>query len=269
MSAIDTQAAPVATTRRRPAPSGIPLHRITTTELRKSFDTRSGLWLMVSIAVLAVLATAAVVVFAPDDQQTYSSFAAAVGVPMTVILPIIAILSVTGEWSQRTGLTTFTLVPRRGRVILAKVIVSVGVGVASILLAAAIGAVGNIVGSAIAGVDTTWDLPAAELAQIVLANVLGLLVGFMLGVLLRSSAAAIVAYFVYSFVVPTLAGLLAASQGWFHDLQPWVDFNFAQSALYDQPLTSAQWAHLAVTSTGWLILPTALGVWLVMRAEVK
>ena len=45
---------------------------------------------------------------------------------MTVILPIIAILSVTGEWSQRSGLTTFTLVPHRGRVIPAKVVVAVG-----------------------------------------------------------------------------------------------------------------------------------------------
>jgi len=268
MSALDT-AAPAATTSRRAAPSPIPLARITATELRKSFDTRSGLWLMVAIGVLAVLATAAVVVFAPAGQQTYGSFAAAVGVPMTVILPIIAILSVTGEWSQRTGLTTFTLVPRRGQVIAAKAIVSVGVGVVSILLAAAVGAVGNVVGSMIAGVDTTWDLSLAALSQIVLANVLGLLVGFMLGVLLRSSAAAIVAYFVYAFVVPPLTSLLAASQDWFHGLRPWVDFNFAQGALYNDPLTSSQWAHLAVTATGWVLVPTAVGVWLVMRAEVK
>ena len=41
---------------------------------------------------------------------------------MTIILPMIAILSVTSEWSQRSGLTTFTLVPHRGRVILAKAI---------------------------------------------------------------------------------------------------------------------------------------------------
>ena len=30
------------------------------------------------------------------------------------------ILAITGEWSQRSGLTTFTLVPHRGRVIAAK-----------------------------------------------------------------------------------------------------------------------------------------------------
>ncbi len=124
-------------------------------------------------------------------------------------------------------------------------------------------------GAAIAGVATVWDVSVADMLLIVLGNVLGLLVGFMLGVLIRSSAGAIVAYFVYSFVLPTLSALLAASQHWFRDLQPWVDFNFAQSALFNGPLTSEQWGQLAVTGVGWLVLPTALGVWLVMRSEVK
>jgi len=103
----------------------------------------------------------------------------------------------------------------------------------------------------------------------VLANVLGLLVGFMLGVLIRSSAGAIVAYFVYSFVLPTLSMLLASSQGWFRDLQPWVDFNFAQTALFNGSLTGEQWAQLGVTSLAWLVVPTAVGIRLVLRSEVK
>jgi hypothetical protein len=233
------------------------------------FDTRSGFWLMASIAITALLATAAVVLFAPDDQMTYNSFAAAIGIPMTVILPIIAILSVTSEWSQRSGLTTFTLVPHRDRVILAKAIVSVGVGAVAIPLAFGIGALGNLAGTAIAGIDPVWDLSIANLMTIALANVLGLLVGFMLGVLIRSSAGAIVAYFVYSFLLPTLSMLLAGSQQWFKDLQPWVDFNYAQGALFDGSLTSEQWAQLGVTSLVWLVVPIAVGVAMVMRSEVK
>jgi ABC-2 type transport system permease protein len=248
---------------------GIPLHRITTTELRKMFDTRSGFWLMASIAITALLATGAVVLFAPDGELTYNSFAAAIGFPMTVILPIIAILSVTGEWSQRSGLTTFTLVPHRNRVILAKAIVSVGVAVVSIPVAFAVGALGNVVGTAIAGVDPVWDLTVTDFANIVLANVLGLMVGFMLGVLIRSSAGAIVAYFVYSFLLPTLSMLLASSQSWFKDLQPWVDFNYTQSALFNGSLSSEQWAQLGVTSVIWLVVPTIVGVAMVLRSEVK
>jgi ABC-type transport system involved in multi-copper enzyme maturation permease subunit len=245
------------------------LSRITSTELRKMFDTRSGFWLMASIGILALLATSAVILFAPDDEMTYNSFTTAIGIPITVVLPIIAILSVTGEWSQRSGLTTFTLVPHRGRVIAAKAISCVGVAVVSIPLAFGIGALGNVVGTAIAGVDLVWDLTVTNLLTIVLANVLGLLVGFMLGVVIRSSAAAIVAYFVYSFLLPGLSLLLAASQDWFRDLQPWVDFDYAQGILFDGALTAQQWAHLGVTGVIWLVIPLTVGLGFVIRAEVK
>jgi ABC-2 type transport system permease protein len=243
--------------------------QVVAVELRKMFDTRSGFWLMASIAIASLLATAAVVLFAPDEAVTYSTFATAIGVPMAVILPIVAILSVTSEWSQRSGLTTFTLVPNRGRVIAAKAYCSVAIGVVSMLLAMAIGAVGNLVGPALAGVDRVWDVSVQEALLIVLANVLGLLVGFMLGVVIRSSAGAIVAYFVYSFVLTAMAGLLASTQVWFRDLQPWVDFNYAQTALFDGSMTATQWAQLGVTSIGWLVVPIAVGIRLVMRSEVK
>lgn len=261
-SAGATPAAPVVRPR-------IPLHRIVAVEARKSLDTRSGFWLLASIGITAVLATGAVLLWAPREELTFDAFAAAIGVPMSILLPIVAILSVTSEWSQRSGLTTFTLVPHRGRTLLAKGIVAVGIGVASMLVAMAVGAVGNIVGSAIAGVPTVWDDSVLALAHIVLANVLGLLVGFMLGVVIRNSPGAIVGYFVYSFVLPTLAMLLATSQQWFRDLQPWVDFNFTQTALFDGSLTGEQWANLGVTGAIWLLAPLTVGTRMLLRSEVK
>ncbi len=47
-------------------------------------------------------------------------------------LPVIAILAVAGEWSQRSGLTTFALVPHRSRVITAKAVACLVVAVVSI-----------------------------------------------------------------------------------------------------------------------------------------
>lgn len=250
-------------------PSSIPLTRVVAVEFRKMFDTRSGFWLMTSIGIAAVLATAATILFAPDSELTFETFATAIGFPMAVILPMIAILSVTSEWSQRSGLTTFTLVPHRGRVIWAKAICSVTIGVVSMILAFGIGAIGNIIGTAITGTDTVWNLSAGDFSLIVLANVLGLMVGFMLGVLLRNSAGAIVAYFIYSLLLPTVFGLLAALQGWFADLQGWIDFNYAQMALFEGSLNSTDWAHLAVSGLIWLVAPLTVGVWLVLRSEVK
>ena len=188
---------------------------------------------------------------------------------MTVILPMIAILSITGEWSQRTGLKTFTLVPHRGRIVRAKVASSVIVAVTSMLFAFAVGAIGNVVAAAFAYTETVWDVSVIHGVNILLGNLLCLLTGTMLGMLFRSSAGALVAYFVYAFLLPTVSGVLAASQGWFQSLQPWVDLNFAQGALFDGVLTSEQWANIATAAGIWLVLPAILGLRLVMTSEVK
>jgi ABC-2 type transport system permease protein len=249
----------------------IPLSRLTLVELRKMFDTRSGFWLMASIAIAALLATAAVILFAPDKELAYSTYATAMRLPIAVILPLIAILSVTSEWSQRTGLTTFTLVPHRRRVILAKAIAAVTVGVLSILLAFAIAALGNLLGAAITGTALVWDASLTDCLYFVLGNVLGLLVGFMLGVLIRISSAALVAYFVYSGLLPSAFGLLAVSQDWFRNLQPWVDLQKAQSVLFsfEGSLTGEQWANIGVTGAIWLVIPLMIGLRFVTRSEVK
>jgi ABC-type transport system involved in multi-copper enzyme maturation permease subunit len=261
-----TRQVPQATTTYAPASFA----RILGVELRKMFDTRSGAWMLASIVITSALATTAVVLWAPEEELTYEMFASAIGIPMTIVLPIIAILSVTSEWSQRTGLTTFTHFPSRGRVITAKAVCAVAVGVVAIPVAAAVGALGNVVGTAIAGTDAVWNVSAAELSNIVLANVLGLMVGFMLGVVTRSSAAAVVTYFVYTLVLPPLSSLLASTQEGFRDVQPWVDFTYAQSRLFeDGSLTGEQWAQLGTSSALWLVLPLAVGIAMVMRSEVK
>jgi ABC-2 type transport system permease protein len=258
-----TTFAPTATS------SAIPLRRITTTEVRKMLDTRSGSWLMASIGILALLTTSAVILWAARDELTYSTFVSAISVPMTLVIPMVAILSVTGEWSQRSGLTTFTLVPYRSRVITAKALACLGVAVVTIPFAFGVGALGNIAGTAIAGVQPVWDLTVTSLLTIMLAKVLAMMVGFMLGVLIRGSAAALVAYFIYQFLLPSLALLLARSQEWFRDLQPWVDFDFNQGPLLEGALTAQQWVQLLATGAIWLVVPLAVGLVLVVRAEVK
>ena len=249
----------------------VPLTRITAVELRKMFDTRSGFWLIASIGITAVLAAVGVILWASEGQLTYSTFATAIRFPVVIILPLIAILAVTSEWSQRTGLTTFTLIPHRYRVITAKAISSVLIAIAAMAMTFAVGAVGNVVGAAVKGTPLVWDVSPTQCAYYVLGMVLSLLVGFMLGVLIRASTGAIVAYFVLTFLLPTMLGLLAANAQWFHDLQPWVDSQFAQSGLFvfDEPLTGEQWANIGVTSLVWLVIPMLIGLRLVMRAEVK
>lgn len=238
-------------------------------ELRKLFDTRSGLWMMASILLLSAVATGAVILWAPEEAQTFETFGTAVGMPMSVILPMIAILSVTSEWSQRSGLTTFTLVPRRGRVVWAKFVAVLLVGVLGMIAALGIGALGTLLAGAVGGFDPVWGLTLSDAGFLILANTLGVMFGFALGVLIRNSPAAIVIYFVYMLVLSTVTELLAAFQSWFADLRPWVDFQYNQIMLYDRVPDGEQWLQLAVVSGIWLVLPIAFGAWRISRTEVK
>ena len=261
---------PVATTPARRTARPIPLARLVSVELRKMFDTRSGFWMLVSIGVLTPISAGSVVVFAPDSEVTYESFTRATGFPLSVILPMIAILAVTSEWSQRSGLTTFTLVPHRGRVIGAKAIATLLVGLGSVALAFAVGALANVAGSALAGVDTVWDISLPMAPQMVLFNLVGMAIGFTLGVVLRNSAAAIVGYFVVSLVLPGILVLLAQVRPWFEDLQPWIDWNETQVALLEGAMdTGEEWAMLGSTTMIWIVVPLVVGLLSLRRSEVK
>jgi ABC-2 type transport system permease protein len=252
-----------------PTRARIPLTRIVAVELRKSFDTRSGMWLLASIGIAAIATTGAILAWAPREQFTYSQFVLAIGMPMTVILPIIAALSVTAEWTQRTGLATFTLVPHRGRVLLAKAIASVLVAAAATIVTFAVAVVGNLIAARVAGVTPVWDRNVTALAAFAAAITLLMLTGFMLGALIRNSAGAVVSYMLYAFVAPGALALLAMSQEWFRDLRPWIDAKFTQDSLMQGGLSGDQWVHLAVTTVMWLVIPLTFSVITVLRSEVK
>jgi ABC-2 type transport system permease protein len=260
-----TESAPVRRTVRP-----IPTSRLVKVELRKMFNTRSGFWMLVSIGVLSPISAGSLLVFGLNSDVTYQNFVRASGFPMSVILPIIAILAVTGEWSQRSGLTTFTLVPSRERVIGAKAIATLLVGLGAVSVAFAVGALGNVAGSALAGVDTVWDISLSMAPQMVLYNLVGMAFGFALGVVLRNSAAAIVGYFVVSLVVPGILALLAQVRSWFEDLQPWIDWNYTQVALLEGATnTVKEWAMLGSTTMIWIVIPLVVGLLSLRRSEVK
>jgi ABC-2 type transport system permease protein len=268
-SAARTGATSPAGRARERALRRIPLTRIVAVELRKSFDTRSGFWLLAGVGIAALLTTGAVIAWAPTSEFSYSQFTLAIGVPMTVLLPIIAVLSVTAEWSQRTGLTTFTLVPHRGRVLFAKALAAWLVALAATAVAFCVGALGNVMGAAMAGIDPVWNQNLADVGYFALGNTLLLLVGFTLGALIRNSPGAIVGYMIYAFVAPGLLAFLAFNQAWFNDARPWVDAKFNQDALLQGSLTGEGWTHLVVTTLVWLVLPLLVAVANLLRSEVK
>jgi ABC-type transport system involved in multi-copper enzyme maturation permease subunit len=237
--------------------------RLTLIELRKLADTRSGLWLLIVIALAAAGTVAIQLGFTPDNEQTFRSFFLFGMLPAAVLLPVLGILSMTSEWSQRTTLTTFTLVPARGRVIGAKVAAGVVIAVAATVVTAALAAAGNLIGAALGG-NGDWSIGGALLAQTLLAQVLSMLMGLGFGGLLMNSALAIVVY----FALPTFWSVLGATIHWLADVAPWLDLNAASTPLTEGSLTGGQWARLGVATAVWVLAPLVLGTMRAFRREV-
>jgi ABC-2 type transport system permease protein len=238
--------------------------RLTVVELRKLADTRAGLWLLLLIGLGSVGTAAILLGWAPDEELRFADFFAFGLLPPTVLLPVLGILSMTGEWSQRTALTTFALVPARLRVIGAKaaagVVVSVAATAATLLLSAA----ANLIGIAIGG-DGGWHLAGSLIWQGLLTELLFVGMGMGFGALLLSSPLAIVAF----FALPTVWGALSDSIRVLREAGRWLNIGITTEPLSSPSMTAGQYGRLAVSALVWVVLPLVLGAWRMFRKEVS
>jgi ABC-type transport system involved in multi-copper enzyme maturation permease subunit len=250
---------------------GIPLSRLIKVEIRKAFDTLSGRWFSASILIICAIALTLFALFADDGFYDFQDLAGIAGGILGFFLPIILIMLVTAEWGQRTGLVTFTLEPRRSRVVVAKLVAGVLISLGVLVVAFGIAALATGFAGLVRDGDPSWSLDTAFILNYVLANIIGVLVGFVIAILLLNTAASIVVYFIYSLVLPIVLGILAATISWFENVPPWIDFNSAQAPMFtgDFKLNGEEWAQLAVTGTIWLIIPLTLGILRLLRSEVK
>ena len=148
----------LAPTDRRPAgldAPATPLARLVVVELRKAVDTVTGRWLLVVTAVLVAGALGLSAGFPPTDDGLDLQWLMTNGLlPVSLLLPVLGVLLVSGEFSTRSMLVTFALVPSRGRVVAAKT-------VAAVLMAAAGTVLSMALTAAVAG-GSTW--PACSTA---------------------------------------------------------------------------------------------------------
>ena len=253
------------------ATSRVPMSRLAKVEFRKALDTRAGRWFTFSIIALTLVVVTIYAFVVNDPDRDYIDLLGIAGAVLGSFLPILIVMLVTAESSQRTGLVTFTLEPRRSRVVIAKFIAGVALGAAVMVVAALMAVIGTLLGT-IDGSSPDWSLDANLVFNgFVLSNLIGIFIGFAIGMLIMNTAAGIVAYFVYSLILPTVAGFLSAVSEGFEKVAPWIELNTAQTPLFtgDYKPTGEEWAQIATAGTIWLILPLALGIWRLLRIEFK
>jgi len=249
----------------------VPFSRLVAVELRKTYDTRAGFWLLATIVglVLVTETIALIVTVVQDEEMIYGDFVGAAAFVTSIFLPVLGIMLVTSEWSQRTAMVTFALEPRRPLIIAAKALTGVILTFVTAAAALVIGAICNLLYSILQG-GGDWELGWNFLIGFLITQVVAMLGGFALATLLLNTPAAIVVFFIYKWVLPGLFALGSALMDWFADLAPWIDFQAAQGPLFELAVdTGEEWGHLITSGLLWLVLPIALGLRRILRAEVK
>jgi ABC-2 type transport system permease protein len=258
MSAVATVPGPMAL--RRPS-----LARLTHVELRKMTDTRAGFWLLVAMVLLTAAAAIARVVSGDVTDRTFSDAFSISLFPTAVLLPVLGILSVTSEWSQRTALTTFALITQRWRIIAAKALASVALCVGAVVVCLGFAAIANVIGTVAFDGDGSWSLPTEAIGDAFVYQVLGMMGGLAFGMAFLASAPAIVLY----FALPTVWSLLGELISGLENVSRWLDMSRTMEPLMEFEMSGTAWARIAVSGLLWIGLPLAIGLWRVVRREVS
>ncbi|TWE13041.1 ABC transporter permease [Rudaeicoccus suwonensis] len=243
----------------------VPFSRLVRLELRKLLDTRAGRFLILATALLTLVVVVVMICTGSgSSDRGFRNFVEASVAPAQILLPILGIMAVTTEWSQRTGLVTFTLEPRRSRVAFAKWLAASVMGVAVVVLAFVLGAAATGVDGLVRGTDPSWHMSAFTVLGLVFGQLLYVAMGVAFGMLIQNTPGAVVAY----LVLPIAWGMVGAIS-WMSTIAEWADTSRTLSTLLDGSMSGADWAHLVVSLAIWIGIPMSLGIWRMTHSEVK
>jgi hypothetical protein len=231
-------------------------------ELRKSVNTRSGRFLILGILALAIAALGWKLTHLSDGTQSFDDYLAAASTGVLLILPVIGVMAMTSEWTQRTALTTFTLSPRRIRVQFAKFASAIVLSAVVLSVTAVLALAATAIGGAVDGAGASYAGIGGALAGAYLSTALNVVMGAAFGAVIAQTAVAILVF----FVAPTAWAL--AGPALFKDNANWLDVFGAFGRIAERDLHGM--VPETLTAIGvWVVLPAIAGLWASSRREVK
>lgn len=230
-------------------------------ELRKLLDTR---------AVLATVVVAALLAGATGGGQTLRGDSTTFGdiTQMALLfapyfLVALGATLVAGEYNHRTALTTFALVPRRGRILAAKA----GAIVTLSLVVAVLGLVAGVLISAVAGwaglTSVSWSIDVPRFVVLVAGIVIAALIGWAIGMATGSTVIALAAYLVWPMVSTMIGSFSDEAARVLAWLRPDAVFSLAEG------ITATTAGQTATSLALWILLPAALGWARLTKGEVR
>lgn len=241
-------------------------------EFRKLFSTGSLRTLAIVSLALALLIVAATTVwheqlFAPQEEGApwapWFEVAVLLRMPLQMLLGAFVALFMTSEWTTRSVMTTFTLTPKRGRVIAAKAVVVFVIGLVTWALTAGGAIFATHVGRSMVDVPTDgmW-LTATQTLGDAAQWILTMFIAFGIALLTQNGALAIAII----IAAPMAVTIMRQISETLRDALGWVDFQQNSLAFLvggDMSLVG----QFIVATCVWCVIPLALGAWRTMKRE--
>jgi ABC-2 type transport system permease protein len=246
-------------------------------EWTKLFTTRTWIGLLVGACLMAGGFAALYTGLAGQEQngqpgippvgtQQYETLALSAAASTSVLLLILGVIGMTQEYRHRTATPTFLTEPRRGRVIVAKLMAYALVAVPFALLILAVNLLVVVVYAGARGAapplssENLKTLGASGLVLVVFA-----VIGVGVGALLRNQVAAIVAALVYLYVIePIVAGI-----GVLQSAYKWLPGGAARAITtnFQAPELLQPWQGVLLL-LGYGLLAAVLGTFLAVRRDI-
>jgi ABC-2 type transport system permease protein len=236
--------------------------RLTRIELRKMLDTRSGLWFSAAVAAVTLITVTITSLVKGGHDATLARLFSNSVQPAAILLPVLGVLLVCSEWSQRTVLTTFTLVPHRDRILRAKLAASIVVASAAFAVCLACSV---MFGELLPAPGGAGSLSIVVLAQGLVFLTATMVIGVAFGAAIMLSAPAIVIY----LALPTAWDALSSTIHPLKTLSHWLAIGPTLGPLATHSFSAADWAHAATTLALWLAVPLIIGTWRFARRDVS
>jgi ABC-2 type transport system permease protein len=232
-------------------------------------------WVLLTIALAFPLVVTLLTAFFNGDDDGWSArqlveVLSGTSFLAVLLIGVTAAASVTGEFGFGTIRPTFTATPKRANVIAAKALVLVA---AALAVQTAVVVIGSLVGTLIAeGRGATVDLGSVDagintlIGSIVLAGLMAVM-GLGLGLLVRSTPAAVAALILWPLLVENLLGGLLGLIFDNTNVASWMPFRagFSMATLepFDGPSRLVAGIYFGAVAVALL----ALGTWSVNRRD--
>lgn len=222
-------------------------------EARKSVDTQTSKAIIWTTAILTI-AMFVVSIFRFEDGAAWTKGVSAISSPATTILGIIFIVLVCEEWSRGTALITYTFIPQRTKVIMAKLVVMLCTFLGSVVVIYILSAIAAMIGAGMKSYSIDWSQSVTSVVKLAGPLLVNLLFGFSIALAAQDTTIALGLYLIMPPVTVVAAQLPVVGE-----YMKWISLEHS-SSLFIAGATTVTVPQYICSLIFWIVLPGIIGI---------